>query len=121
MNTKVFFILICFYLFGIFTFSTDATRLPTVERNLNQAIHYHPTAPNRVGYLYVGNHETAISQSTWLYIKQALIEYQKNRPIFIILELDTPGGEAFEAQKIVDSLREVDRQFNISIFAYINN
>lgn len=93
----------------------------TVEERLKQSIHYQSEGPNVVGYLYVGDHETAISQSTWLYIKQGLDFYKKERPIFIILELDTPGGEVFAAQKISDALKEIDTQFNIPIVAFINN
>lgn len=93
----------------------------TVEEKLQQFIHYQTQGPNVVGYLYVGDHETAISQSTWLYIKQGLDFYKKERPIFIILELNTPGGEVFAAQKISDALKEMDTQFNIPIVAFINN
>jgi membrane-bound serine protease (ClpP class) len=92
-----------------------------VENKLQQAIQFNHQGPNQIGYLYIGDHETAISQSTWLYIKQALNFYQKQHPIFIILELNTPGGEVFAAQKISDALKEMDTQFNIPIVAFINN
>jgi membrane-bound serine protease (ClpP class) len=47
--------------------------------------------------------------------------YKKQSPIFIILELDTPGGEVFAAQKISDALKEMDTQYNIPIVTFINN
>jgi membrane-bound ClpP family serine protease len=93
----------------------------TVEKKLQQHIHFNSEGPNTVGYLYVGAHETAITESTWLYIKQGLDFYKKERPLFIILELNTPGGEVFAAQKISDALKEMDTQFNIPIVTFINN
>ncbi|MDP1879600.1 MAG: hypothetical protein Q8K60_01510 [Parachlamydiaceae bacterium] len=93
----------------------------TVLKNLEQHIPFNPQGTNLVGYLYIGDHETMISESTWLYVKQGLEYYKKNKPIFIILELDTPGGEIFAAQKISDALKAMDIQENIPIVAYINN
>jgi len=93
----------------------------TVEKKLQQSIHFNPQGPNVAGYIYVGDHESSINESTWLYIKQALEFYKKQHPIFIILELNTPGGEVFAAQKISDALKEMDTQFNIPIVAFINN
>ena len=75
---------------------------------------------NAIGYFYVGDHETSISESTWLYIKQGLKkDYNNNPPIFIILEFNTPGGEVFAAQKISDALKEMDTQYNIPVVADI--
>ena len=93
----------------------------TVEKKLQDYIHFNPDGPNSIGYFYVGDHETAISESTWLYLKQGLEYYKKHPPIFIILELDTPGGEVFAAQKISDAFKEMDTQFNIPIVTFINN
>ena len=93
----------------------------SLEKKFQQSIHFNAQGPNSIGYLYVGAHETAISESTWLYIKQGLEFYKKKPPIFIILELNTPGGEVFAAQKISDALKEMDTQYNIPIVAFINN
>lgn len=93
----------------------------SVEDKLKKSIHYSEDQPNHIGYIYVGDHETAISDGTWLYIKQALENYKKTKPIFIILELNTPGGEVFAAQKISDALKEIDTQYNIPVVAFINN
>lgn len=92
-----------------------------IEKKFKQFIHFNTQGPNTIGYLYIGDHESAINQSTWLYVKQALNFYKKERPIFIILELNTPGGEVFAAQNISDALKEIDTQFNIPIVAFINN
>lgn len=92
-----------------------------IENKLQHYIHFDPAGPNSIGYIYIGDHESSINESTWLYVKQALDFYKKQRPIFIILELNTPGGEVFAAQKISDALKEMDIQFDIPIVAFINN
>ncbi|CUI16514.1 hypothetical protein PNK_0889 [Candidatus Protochlamydia naegleriophila] len=97
------------------------TSSTSIEERLQRAIHFNKEGPNTVGYLYVGDHESSISQSTWLYIKQGLDHYKKNPPLFIILELNTPGGEVFAAQKISDALKEIDLQYNIPVVTFINN
>ncbi len=83
-------------------------------------IHY-SGGPNKVGYIAIDNRDSQISQATFLYVKSALEYYQKNKPIFIILELNTPGGEVFAAQKISDALKEMDTQYDVPIVAFINN
>lgn len=86
-----------------------------------EAIHYDKTGPNRVGHIQIDDRTAGISQSTWIYVKNALDYYKKNRPIFIILELNTPGGEVYAAQKISDALKEMDVQLDIPVVAFINN
>lgn len=101
---------------------TDSNAIDsTIENKLQKAIHFNAEAPNTIGYLYVGNHEGMISQSTWLYIKKGLEYYKEKRPSFIILELDTPGGEVFAAQKISDALKDLDIKEGIPVVAFINN
>lgn len=92
-----------------------------LESNLKQFIHYNEQNPNVIGHIVVGGHSEQINQSTWLYIKKALDYYKDSRPIFIILELNTPGGEVFAAQKISDALKEMDIQLNIPIVVFVNN
>ena len=93
----------------------------SVEQSLREHIHVHPQGQNLVGYLYIGDRSTEISQATWLYVKTALDHYKENKPIFIILELNTPGGEVYAAEKISDLLKEMDTQYNIPVVAFINN
>ncbi len=112
------------FLFLLFFFCLQLHPLKSEEplkKRLDEFIHYKIDETNSVGYIYVGDHETAISESTWLFIRQALDFYKKEKPIFIILELNTPGGEVFAAQKISAALKEMDTQFNIPIVAYIDN
>lgn len=93
-----------------------------LNKNLEMHILFSDDKPNPVGHIYIGGHDTQISQGTFIYIKNAL-EYfrEKVHPIFIILELDTPGGEVFPAQKISDALKEMDTNDGIPVVAFINN
>lgn len=101
--------------------ATPSSSHPFVDEKFKNFVHYSSEGPNLIGHLYIGGHETSISEATWLYIKQGLEYYKKMRPVLIILELDTPGGEVFVSQKIADTLKEMDIQFDIPIVAYINN
>ena len=76
---------------------------------------------NKIGFIHIDDREVSISQATWLYVKQALDFYKKERPNFIILHMNTPGGEVFAAQKIADALKEMDVQEGIPIVTFIDN
>ncbi|OJU80585.1 MAG: hypothetical protein BGO10_10825 [Chlamydia sp. 32-24] len=91
------------------------------EKNFKETIHYSSSSSNEVGYIVIDDKQSGINQGTWLYVKKALDYYKEHKPIFIILELNTPGGEVFAAQKISDALKEMDVQYNIPIVAFINN
>lgn len=93
----------------------------TLEDELKKHIQFSQTETNNIGYIVIDDRTSGINQSTWLYVKQALEHYKVAKPIFIILELNTPGGEVFPAQKISDALKEMDTQYNIPVIAYINN
>ncbi len=84
-------------------------------------IHIKPDAENRVGKIKIDDRSSGISQATWIYVKNALDYYKKNPPAFIIMELNTPGGEVFAAQKISDALKDMDTQMDVPVVAYINN
>lgn len=91
------------------------------EVDLNEHIHYKADAENRVGKITIDDRASGINQSTWIYVKNALDYYKKNPPAFLILELNTPGGEVFVSQKISDALKDLDTQYSIPVVAYINN
>lgn len=101
-----------------FSFAISASGL---EEKLKKHIHFNPKEPNTVGYIAINDRDSAINQATWLYVKQALDYYKKNKPSFIILELNTPGGEVFAAERIADALKEMDTQENVPVVAFINN
>lgn len=92
-------------------------------QDLSAHIKYQENGPNTVGYITIDDRTSGINESTWLYVKKALEYYRdsEHRPILIILELNTPGGEVFAAQKISDALKELDVQNDIPVVAYINN
>lgn len=91
-----------------------------LEESLKKHIQFNPSGPNKIGYIKIEGSD-GISQATWLYVKHALDYYKEKKPVFIILELNTPGGEVFSAQQISDALKEMDTQFNIPVVAFINN
>ena len=93
----------------------------SLEKELAAHIKFTESGPNRVGLITIEDRTNGINESTWIYVKKALDEYKEKKPIFIILELNTPGGEVFAAQKISDALKEMDTQYNIPVVAYINN
>ncbi len=101
--------------------STFAQEPLPSEKLFEEHIIYNHDGPNIIGHMSITNRSSEINQSTWLYIKTALEHYKKSKPIFIILELDTPGGEVFAAQQISNALQEFDFQENIPVLAYINN
>ena len=104
---------------------TDATAQLVIPKKgldarLSQAIQTEVAGPNRIGYISI-KEKSQITQATWIYIKNAVDYYKEKKPAFIILELDTPGGEVFSSQKISDALKELDTQYDIPVVAFINN
>lgn len=93
----------------------------SVDQKLAEYIKFDPAGENLVGWISIEDHSSEINQATFLYVKTALEHYKKVKPIFIVLELNTPGGEVFAAQKISDMLKEMDIQEKIPVVAFINN
>ena len=92
-----------------------------LEQELKDHIKYAPDGPNKIGLITIDDRTNGISEATWIYVKKALDTYKEQKPIFVILELNTPGGEVYASQKISDALKELDTQSNIPVVAYINN
>ncbi len=84
-------------------------------------IHFPKEGVKQIGKISLANRDEAISESTWIYINTALAEYKKQKPAAIILELNSPGGEVFAAERISDALKEMDTQYGIPIICYIDN
>lgn len=93
----------------------------TLIESLQKHIKINKDGPNTIGLIKIDDRTSGINQSTWLYVKAALASYKESKPAFIILELNTPGGEVYPAQQISDALKEIDTQLNIPVIAYINN
>lgn len=77
-------------------------------------------APSIGGYISLSKEEP-ISNSTYLYIRYALEDFRKKQVSFVLLDLDTPGGEVFAALRIVEELRKMDEQYGIPVIALVDN
>ncbi|MGE3954447.1 MAG: nodulation protein NfeD [Parachlamydiales bacterium] len=75
--------------------------------------------PSKVGYIAVGRE--GITKSTLIKVRAALNHYKREKPSFVILQLNTPGGEVFVSQEISDALRELDSRYGIPVVAFIDN
>lgn len=80
-----------------------------------------PGVEPTVGYIKIDDRTSGINAATWLYVRAALEHYKKTRPLFVLVELNTPGGEVYSAQQISDALKELDTQEEIPVVVYINN
>ncbi len=85
------------------------------------AVNFPKEGPKRLGKISLANRDEAISEATWIYVNTALAEYKKEKPAAIILELNSPGGEVFAAERISDALKEMDTQYGIPIICYVDN
>ncbi len=94
--------------------------VPSVDAELAELIHYKKTGDNLVGYLYIGP-DRPIDQTTYLHIKFALEEYKKQNVIFVMLRLNTPGGEVLPAMKIAELLQQFDRENGLPVVAVVYN
>lgn len=74
----------------------------------------------KVGYLDIPR-DHPIDSTTLLYVKFALEEYRKEKVDFILMHLNTPGGEVFAATSIAEALLEIDRLHQIPVIAVIDN
>lgn len=106
---------------SLFLFCCLAVQVNYAAEDFAEHIFYSKEQPNTVGYIRIDDREGQISQSTWLYIKSAMDYYKEHKPIFIVLEMNTPGGEVFPAMKISDVLHQMDTEHNIPIVTVINN
>lgn len=92
-----------------------------IDERLAKYIKFDPKGQNLIGRILIDDRTSGINQSTWIYVKNALDHFKEHKPLFVILELNTPGGEVYASQKISDALKELDSQYGIPVIAYINN
>lgn len=90
-----------------------------IEAELRKHISFTPDGPNLIGLIEIGRE--GINQSTWIRVRSALDAFRKERPLFLLLHLNTPGGEVFASQQISDGLKEFDTETGIPVIAYIDN
>lgn len=98
-----------------------AVKPSTLEEEFARHITVKRDGKNVIGHILIDDRTTGISQATWIYVKKALDHYKEIKPDFIILELNTPGGEVFASQRISDALKEMDTQYGIPVVAFVNN
>ncbi len=73
-----------------------------------------------IGYLSLSK-DRSIDNATYLYIKYALESFRKKGVRFVLLDLDTPGGEVFSALRIVEEFRKMDAEYGIPIVALVDD
>ncbi|MDF2577517.1 MAG: hypothetical protein K0S74_1001 [Chlamydiales bacterium] len=92
-----------------------------IAQRLRKFIPYKEGQSHVIGHIAINDRKRGINDTTWIYVKSALDYYKKIRPQFIILELNTPGGEVFAAQRISDALKDIDTHYDIPVVALVNN
>lgn len=91
-----------------------------LKKKLERHIHYFESEGNVIGFLQL-KPDRPIDQSTYLYFKFALEEFRKKQVRFVLLDINTPGGEVLSSIKIVDLLQKMDFDYGIPIIAYIDD
>ncbi len=91
------------------------------QKKLEEFIKFNPSGHNEIGLIQINDKGAEINQSTLIYVKNAVEYYKKRKPIMVILQLNTPGGELFAAEKISDLLKDLDTQYSIPVVAFIDN
>ncbi|WP_420420500.1 NfeD family protein [Simkania sp.] len=99
---------------------TDYVTPAELQTKMKKHIHYSETEENLIGYLQLST-DHPIRQSTYLYFKFALEEFKKRKVRFVVINVDTPGGEVLSSLKIVDLLQKMDLEYGIPIIAYIDD
>jgi membrane-bound serine protease (ClpP class) len=92
----------------------------SLHRAFSEHIHIHSNEPNLIGYLEF-KQEHPIDEATYLYIKYALNYFKKKKVDFVIVHLNTFGGEIFSAIKIADLFQKFDVNEGIPLIAFIDN
>ncbi|MCB1107909.1 MAG: serine protease [Chlamydiia bacterium] len=91
-----------------------------LSETFKKYISYSETEENYIGYLSIGNNRP-IDQSTYIYVKFVLKNFVEKGVRFVILDLNTPGGEVLAALKIVDLLQKLDIEHHIPVVAFIHD
>lgn len=77
------------------------------------------TGSNLIGYLEF-KEEHPIDDATYLYVKYALKYFKEKKVAFVIVHLNTLGGEIFPAIKIADLFQKFDVNEGIPLVAFID-
>ena len=92
----------------------------SLQQDFQKYIYYDPSGENLIGYIHIGN-ERAIDQSTYIYVKFALKDFVEKGVRFVVLDLNTPGGEVLSAMKISDLLQKMDVEYKIPVVAFVHD
>lgn len=74
---------------------------------------------HKIGYLAI-KEQQVITQSHVAYVKFAIEHFKEKKVDFVLLELDTPGGEVMAAQQISHLLKQLDTD-KIPVVCVIDN
>jgi len=99
---------------------SKASTMDKLNHRFQKYISYSEIDNNLIGYLHIGV-DLPINQSTYIYVKFALEEFVRKRVRFVVLDLNTPGGEVVSALKIVDLLQKLDMQHHIPVVAFVHD
>ena len=98
---------------------TTAIPKELLNEEFEKRIHTKKDGPNLIGYLDIKK-EYHINQSTLLYVKYALQHYKKLGVSFVIVKINSLGGEIFQAAKIVDLFQKFDINEGVPLIAYLD-
>ena len=124
---RLFQLLIILVLFGK-VYSEEPLQAPIIygimgvenlHRAFAQHIHINSSLPNLIGYLEF-KQDHPIDESTYLYVKYALNYFKGKNVSFVIVHLNTFGGEIFPAIKIADLFQKFDVNEGIPLIAFID-
>lgn len=79
-----------------------------------------PLKEVRAGYVALPR-DRGIDTSTYFYIRLAFESFLKEKVSFVLLDLNTPGGEVFAALNIVQELHKMDEQHHIPVVALVDD
>lgn len=99
-----------FLLFAQFLIAEESSFAPYIKE----------TGPLKGGYLSLSK-DHPIDNTSYLYLKYGLEEFRKQKVDFVLLDLDTPGGEVFAALRMVTELQKIDREDKIPVIALVDD
>lgn len=97
-----------------FSLSQDFQKIEEFLKSLEgKEVHY--------GLISIADFSSAITEATWVYVNAALQHFKQFQVDFILLHLDTPGGEVLASQKIADLLQDFDFKYQIPVVALVHH
>jgi membrane-bound serine protease (ClpP class) len=111
---------VCLFFLLFFSF-LEASSIQSPEARQKELSSFISLGKNaKAGYISLSK-DAPISNTTYLYVKYALEFFRKEGVSFVLLDLDTPGGEVFSALNIVQELKRMDAEYKIPVIALVDN